>query len=421
MPRENQSLRVRACMLSERDRATLRSESLVGQRVIISGLQTKPELNGSHGQCLSFDDTGGRYGVRVAGVGTFALKPEALRDARDAAEDDVVKLVSSMGLSGREENTAFNPPRFATLEEARLQLRSARKHGLPMYNMSVTSFGLVGPGMPIPDGVPANFRLKQVATNAILQEGPASRDGGLGNFRGERAYRLYLEDLENNHAEWMAVFDHYENYEHAEHTCGILGTLATLYRQRGELGDCERVLDMEHEVLVRYQRSSVGASHAQRSCCDGLAYKYRTIRYNLCHQTQRYNQCVELFREQALYEAKNDFDFDSSNYHFMLTPVLGKPSTLREIKRLTDTEVMRMVMAPLDDKFAAAYANEMDQQRRRVELKTCAACGRQEDAVRAFKACARCNAVFYCGRECQKADWKAHKKACKAASNDRVD
>jgi hypothetical protein len=29
--------------------------------------------------------------------------------------------------------------------------------------------------------------------------------------------------------------------------------------------------------------------------------------------------------------------------------------------------------------------------------------------------CKRCKRVRYCGVECQKVDWKGHKKACKAA------
>ena len=29
-----------------------------------------------------------------------------------------------------------------------------------------------------------------------------------------------------------------------------------------------------------------------------------------------------------------------------------------------------------------------------------------------MKACDRCEAVFYCGRACQKAAWKVHKKTC---------
>jgi hypothetical protein len=43
----------------------------------------------------------------------------------------------------------------------------------------------------------------------------------------------------------------------------IKGTLATVYRQRGCLEDCEGVLDIELEVLTRYQRSSEGACAAQ--------------------------------------------------------------------------------------------------------------------------------------------------------------
>jgi hypothetical protein len=30
--------------------------------------------------------------------------------------------------------------------------------------------------------------------------------------------------------------------------------------------------------------------------------------------------------------------------------------------------------------------------------------------------CGRCEAVRYCSRECQRADWKAHKPACAGAN-----
>ncbi len=43
-------------------------------------------------------------------------------------------------------------------------------------------------------------------------------------------------------------------------TCDLAqGALATLYRQRGNLRDCEAVLDMELIVLQFYTRSSEGA------------------------------------------------------------------------------------------------------------------------------------------------------------------
>ena len=37
---------------------------LVGQRVVIDGLSSKPELNGTKGTAASFDEAKGRYNVK---------------------------------------------------------------------------------------------------------------------------------------------------------------------------------------------------------------------------------------------------------------------------------------------------------------------------------------------------------------------
>jgi len=47
----------------------------------------------------------------------------------------------------------------------------------------------------------------------------------------------------------------------------------------------------------------------------------------------------------------------------------------------------------------------------------CAHCGKQ---LASMKRCSRCLSVVYCGRTCQLADWKAHKKACKTASKQNI-
>jgi len=47
------------------------------------------------------------------------------------------------------------------------------------------------------------------------------------------------------------------------------------------------------------------------------------------------------------------------------------------------------------------------------ELLACKVCGKVEGAQR----CSRCRAVSYCGKGCQKADWKVHKPACRAADS----
>lgn len=46
----------------------------------------------------------------------------------------------------------------------------------------------------------------------------------------------------------------------------------------------------------------------------------------------------------------------------------------------------------------------------------CENCGRKPSGEKALSACARCKGVRYCSQECQKVDWKAHKKNCKATT-----
>jgi len=44
----------------------------------------------------------------------------------------------------------------------------------------------------------------------------------------------------------------------------------------------------------------------------------------------------------------------------------------------------------------------------------CKSCTMNERQLpdRSFKKCAKCLSVYYCGRECQLANWKAHKPQC---------
>ena len=51
---------------------------LVGKRVTVQGLNSKPELNGKSGTALSFDDGKGRYTVQLDNGSTMALKPANL-------------------------------------------------------------------------------------------------------------------------------------------------------------------------------------------------------------------------------------------------------------------------------------------------------------------------------------------------------
>ena len=46
--------------------------------------------------------------------------------------------------------------------------------------------------------------------------------------------------------------------------------------------------------------------------------------------------------------------------------------------------------------------------------KICFHCGTsEEDVGRKIMSCSRCKSIYYCSRQCQKDDWKRHKKECK--------
>mmetsp|Transcript_32877 Transcript_32877/g.49610 ORF Transcript_32877/g.49610 Transcript_32877/m.49610 type:complete len:238 (+) Transcript_32877:55-768(+) len=147
-------------------------------------------------------------------------------------------------------------------------LRQAKKENVPIYCASMTSRGIVAPGMPVPDGVPANFGLKQAAVLEFHSSGGRINK----QFLGEAKYRDYYDDLVSNEEEWLEFFHHPLNTEHAEHTCGVLGTLATIYRQRGSYEQCGQVLEMEMKVMDIYKQlsSAPGVSRAQIYCCEGL-------------------------------------------------------------------------------------------------------------------------------------------------------
>ncbi|MCJ1309878.1 hypothetical protein MMC25_003539 [Agyrium rufum] len=53
------------------------------------------------------------------------------------------------------------------------------------------------------------------------------------------------------------------------------------------------------------------------------------------------------------------------------------------------------------------------QERVMSESRACATCKRSETELPTpLKRCAKCHGTSYCSRECQKADWKTHKKQC---------
>ncbi len=295
-------------------------------------------------------------------------------------------------------------------------IRKALKEGTPVLTISYTAQGMVLPGMPLPQGVPKNFRLKQEAHSAF-ETGPSKSATTLGNLQYEGKYKDYYEDMVANEDEWMTFFDHPDNHVHAEHTCGILGSFATIYRQRGGTENhayCERVLDMEGKVLEKYRiainhlypnKNSHDAKPVQ--CFDGLEYKYNLIRMNLYTLNHRFKDAVPAVRQLMEYEVKYNLDFDHQNALCFLN-LIGKEANAASMKTLKDTEIITMLQ-----ELIATPDPGKRKERERVALMQCAGgCGRMESVIGDFKSCSRCQKACYCSSKCQKSDWKTHKKKC---------
>ncbi|KAL7540055.1 hypothetical protein ACHAXR_012328 [Thalassiosira sp. AJA248-18] len=293
-------------------------------------------------------------------------------------------------------------------------IRKAKKDGVPITSVCYTHAGAVGPDMPIPDGVPSNFGLKQKA----LMEFHGGR--GHRQFFGEASYKAYYDDLVENKLEWIEFFRHPMNHQHAEHTCGILGTLATIFRQRGSYEECGNVLDMEVEVLDIFKEhsSAPGTPRAQISCCDGLGFLMNKIRYNLNNNLKQYRANIQVFRDLCSYEANYHLSHEQQNYLFMVEVVkecYDRRITASDVHALSDEECLKAIIIPITScSNSPKFKRESAENRERTQLLCCGneSCKKQESAIGQFKECKLCKNAVYCGRECQKKAWKGHKKIC---------
>ena len=95
-------------------------EEHVGKRVIVEGLASKPELNGSRGVATSFDDAKGRYNVQLDDGGQMALKPANVQPEEPASTSDVPKFGQRLASNG----TAWlEPARSFQCADSRVALR----------------------------------------------------------------------------------------------------------------------------------------------------------------------------------------------------------------------------------------------------------------------------------------------------------
>lgn len=73
--------------------------------------------------------------------------------------------------------------------------------------------------------------------------------------------------------------------------------------------------------------------------------------------------------------------------------------------------------APSSTPIAESQSEGSSSASRQVSPTACAQCGKSPDSV---KECIKCHSVSYCNKECQKAHFKAHKKACPILAQEYV-
>lgn len=76
-----------------------------------------------------------------------------------------------------------------------------------------------------------------------------------------------------------------------------------------------------------------------------------------------------------------------------------------------DVETAEQRWAVMERQLEAAISILPDDFAEDVET-SCNACGFTPSLDYSFQRCARCKEAYYCSRECQKEDWKSHKKIC---------
>jgi hypothetical protein len=79
------------------------------------------------------------------------------------------------------------------------------------------------------------------------------------------------------------------------------------------------------------------------------------------------------------------------------------------------TQLKRLYIIPLHCALERPPAAAMDRVRHVCASFTCATAEKYD----ADRLCAGCRSVFYCSPECQCADWKGHKPACRVATAER--
>jgi len=295
----------------------------------------------------------------------------------------------------------------------------------PLIHVHFTHAGPVCPGKRIPSGIPSNFGLLQAAQEHLH---PTKEEKEHPDFEsilsqktnlGEVDYKAFYDDLTIlNEGEWADFFRHPHNYKVMVIAHDVVYMLAGIHFKREAYESCGEVLEKSAEIMrickQHCSRPNFPYMRMHIPECDRCEYKIKILRSSLNMQLNRYKANIPLYRDACAFEAKYPDAPPLSCYNqphlFWLHKSRGSAidciPTAEEIYAFPDEAILRCMEEYQLKRIA--QPNE----KKEAQLMVCIHCNKQESALGEFQICPRCNDAVYCGKVCQKASWKLHKKVC---------
>lgn len=318
-------------------------------------------------------------------------------------------------------------------------LEKLNQGGQKIVSLQMTSAGMVSStDTVVPPGLPSGFFLIREAMSEYNRRTEEKR------MFGEASYKALLDSIYTDEVEWARFFSHPANQEHTGEVIIILHALVQVYEGRNsteEWGHALDVLDnvMDHmDGVLRMSRAGEEYFRAQ----ENFHRSANASRLDLNDKTGNHADSPRLLKALCRHELEHGGQKD---VHWMMADqminvvlknekalgftdissnILEIPDEIilegykftEKIKRDAGLDTMRKAQSMTDNFMNSILPPEMrmkrEEEKNNLKLLHCSNCAKQESACGEFKCCTRCKEVVYCGRACQKAHWKAHKKSC---------
>lgn len=374
------------------------------RRVQLRGLVAKPELNTRTGRVLSFNPATGRSLVRVDPL------PPAPAGA-DSRADEAPPSASAPGGSGA---TAADPHQGSTL--------ALKLENLQVCDTPITPSPPLGAPKPQADGSPHRqlwrahtYALANALWELETQEAVAEALELAGvlldeDYADEANVRNFAIDLLFEAGRWQEALNLLHRYGHDGSGESSLGPHVAHTFTAAETWAW-------HVALLKfrlYGLNSKRAAEAVATAIDFNPYVYPLLVGDKllgdeAHMAVRGMRSLSYVRGMRPFGDERSalaYVWNSKRYWWDAGGGEAMISTLRKAGEAPYLDWQR--------RYAAARGSgpPSREPQRDVSLPTMHACACCRAVGPGYKACMRCRAVRYCGRECQAQHWKRHKAEC---------